>query len=94
MTAMCSPSRMSFPGQKEFEDGLRVRFYELWDVTQDCVEILARINVPGDGGLATPLGGPAPSVISDTEMPDADESDDIDPPAIAKSDDDVVDHPL
>lgn len=86
MTAMCSRSRMSFPGQKEFEDSLRVLFYELWEITQDCAEILARINVPGDAGLAAPLLGPAPSVISDTEMPDGDDSDEIDQPAIAKSD--------
>lgn len=82
---MCSRSRMSFPGQKEFEDRFRARFYKLWEITQEIVRIIARINVPRNAGFAAPLLGPTPSIISSTEMPDGDESEDIDPPAITKS---------
>ena len=84
---------MSFPGQKEFEDRFRVRFSELLEKAQEIMTILARINVPTHPGLAAPLSGPDPSIISgtemqdgdDSEMQDGDESEDIDPPATAKS---------
>lgn len=76
---------MTFPGQREFEVRFRARFYKLWEITQEIVRILGRINVPRDAGFAAPLLGPAPSVISGIEMPDGDESEDIVSPAIAKS---------
>lgn len=82
---------MSFPGQKEFEDGFRARFCKLWVMTQEIVRVLGRINVPRNAVFAAPLIGPAPSVISvrGTDMPDGDEDEsedidiDIDPPATA-----------